>query len=59
MNHDHRQPPRLEAPPASPAGRDASRSSTRFFGDADADASSVVTSQWVPRVDIRRKPSAS
>lgn len=28
----------------------------RFFGDADTDASSVVTSQWVPRVDIKEEP---
>jgi HSP20 family protein len=28
----------------------------RFFGDADADSSSVVTAQWVPRVDIREEP---
>jgi HSP20 family protein len=30
----------------------------RFFGDtdADADASSVVTSQWIPRVDIKEEP---
>ena len=29
----------------------------RFFGDAEtADASSVVTSQWVPRVDIKEEP---
>jgi HSP20 family protein len=27
----------------------------RFFGEADADASSVVTSQWVPRVDIKEE----
>jgi HSP20 family protein len=27
----------------------------RFFGDADADSSSVVTAQWVPRVDIREE----
>ena len=27
----------------------------RFFGDADTDASSVVTSQWVPRVDIKEE----
>lgn len=26
-----------------------------FFGDADADQSSVVTSQWTPRVDIREE----
>jgi HSP20 family protein len=30
----------------------------RFFGetDTDADASSVVTSQWIPRVDIKEEP---
>ncbi len=28
----------------------------RFFGEADTDASSVVTSQWVPRVDINEEP---
>jgi HSP20 family protein len=28
----------------------------RFFGDVDTDASSVVTSQWVPRVDIKEEP---
>ena len=27
----------------------------RFFGDADTDASKVVTSQWTPRVDIREE----
>ena len=27
----------------------------RFFGDAETDSSSVVTSQWVPRVDIREE----
>jgi HSP20 family protein len=27
----------------------------RFFGDSDADSSSVVTAQWVPRVDIREQ----
>lgn len=27
----------------------------RFFGDTDTDASSVVTSQWVPRVDIKEE----
>ena len=27
----------------------------RFFGDSDADSSSVVTAQWVPRVDIREE----
>ena len=25
----------------------------RFLGEADADQSNVVTSQWAPRVDIR------
>ena len=28
----------------------------RFFGDTDTDSSSVVTSQWVPRVDIKEEP---
>ena len=28
----------------------------RFFGDNDTDSSSVVTSQWVPRVDIKEEP---
>ena len=27
----------------------------RFFGDSDTDSSSVVTSQWVPRVDIKEE----
>ena len=27
----------------------------RFFGDAETDSSSVVTSQWVPRVDIKEE----
>ena len=27
----------------------------RFFGYSDADSSSVVTAQWVPRVDIREE----
>lgn len=27
----------------------------KFFGEADTDASSVVTSQWVPRVDIKEE----
>ena len=28
----------------------------RFFGDNETDSSSVVTSQWVPRVDIKEEP---
>jgi len=28
----------------------------RFFGEPDTDASAVVTSQWVPRVDIKEEP---
>jgi HSP20 family protein len=28
----------------------------RFFGDGETDSSSVVTSQWVPRVDIKEEP---
>lgn len=28
----------------------------RFFEDSDSDSSSVVTSQWVPRVDIKEEP---
>ena len=27
----------------------------RFFGNEDADASAVVTAQWVPRVDIKEE----
>ena len=27
----------------------------KFFGDADGDQSNVVTSQWVPRVDIKEE----
>lgn len=27
----------------------------RFFNDSDTDSSSVVTSQWVPRVDIKEE----
>src|SRR4249919_3342461 len=27
----------------------------KFLNDTDADASSVVTSQWVPRVDIKEE----
>ena len=27
----------------------------RFFGDNETDSSSVVTSQWVPRVDIKEE----
>ena len=27
----------------------------RFFGEHDSDASAVVTSQWVPRVDIKEE----
>jgi HSP20 family protein len=27
----------------------------RFFGDSETDSSSVVTSQWVPRVDIKEE----
>lgn len=30
----------------------------RFFGDAEADHSNVVTSQWMPRVDIRENADA-
>ena len=29
----------------------------RFFGETETDASSVVTSQWVPRVDIKEEPN--
>ena len=29
----------------------------RFFGDSETDSSSVVTSQWVPRVDIKEEPN--
>lgn len=29
----------------------------RFFGENETDASSVVTSQWVPRVDIKEEPT--
>jgi HSP20 family protein len=29
----------------------------RFFGDNETDSSSVVTSQWVPRVDIKEEPN--
>ena len=29
----------------------------RFFNETDGDASSVVTSQWVPRVDIKEEPN--
>lgn len=29
----------------------------RFFGDTDTDSSSVVTSQWTPRVDIKEEAS--
>jgi HSP20 family protein len=29
----------------------------RFFGESETDSSSVVTSQWVPRVDIKEEPS--
>ena len=28
----------------------------RFAGDSDTDQSNVVTSQWVPRVDIKEEP---
>jgi HSP20 family protein len=28
----------------------------RFFGEGETDSSSVVTSQWVPRVDIKEEP---
>jgi len=28
----------------------------KFFGESDSDQSNVVTSQWVPRVDIREEP---
>ncbi len=28
----------------------------KFLGDSEADQSNVVTSQWVPRVDIREEP---
>ncbi|MBB5014356.1 Hsp20/alpha crystallin family protein [Rehaibacterium terrae] len=28
----------------------------RFFSETDADQSNVVTSQWVPRVDIKEEP---
>jgi HSP20 family protein len=29
----------------------------RFFGETESDASSVVTSQWIPRVDIKEEPN--
>lgn len=29
----------------------------RFFGEAEADPSNVVTSEWAPRVDIREEES--
>lgn len=29
----------------------------RFFGETDTDQSSVVTSQWTPRVDIKEEPA--
>lgn len=29
----------------------------KFLGDSETDQSNVVTSQWVPRVDIREEPS--
>jgi HSP20 family protein len=29
----------------------------KFFGEADSDQSNVVTSQWMPRVDIREEES--
>lgn len=28
----------------------------RFFGETETDSSSVVTSQWTPRVDIKEEP---
>jgi HSP20 family protein len=31
----------------------------RLLGESDTDPSTVVTSQWVPRVDIRRRRRAS
>jgi HSP20 family protein len=29
----------------------------RFFGDNETESSSVVTAQWVPRVDIKEEPN--
>ncbi|OGT57051.1 MAG: heat-shock protein Hsp20 [Gammaproteobacteria bacterium RIFCSPHIGHO2_12_FULL_63_22] len=41
---------------ANPLQEEIKQVFDRFFGDTETDASSVVTSQWVPRVDIKEEP---
>ena len=40
---------------ANPLQEEIKQVFDRFFGDTDGDSSSVVTSQWVPRVDIKEE----
>jgi HSP20 family protein len=40
---------------ANPLQEEIKQVFDRFFSDSDSDASSVVTSQWVPRVDIKEE----
>ena len=40
---------------ANPLQEEIKQVFDRFFGEADGDSSSVVTSQWVPRVDIKEE----
>ena len=41
---------------ANPLQEEIKQVFDRFFGETEGDASSVVTSQWVPRVDIKEEP---
>ena len=42
---------------ANPLQEEIKQVFDRFFNEAEGDASSVVTSQWVPRVDIKEEPN--
>ena len=42
---------------ANPLQEEIKQVFDRFFGETEGDASSVVTSQWVPRVDIKEEPN--
>jgi HSP20 family protein len=42
---------------ANPLQEEIKQVFDRFFNETDGDASSVVTSQWVPRVDIKEEPN--
>ena len=42
---------------ANPLQEEIKQVFDRFFNETEGDASSVVTSQWVPRVDIKEEPN--